>query len=193
MKTYLVKKDVNKPDSQDNWIIMNGYEFASFMKTEDGQKRKRNFARLEQCDGYDDMVIVECGEGKAKVWENERQCERYHRNVNGDFATFSYDYHIPGRGTYCGDDALPDPAFNVEALVLEHIRNEVLYEALYLLTPTEQDLIEQLYLSNEPITLSEYAARNGICNASAHGRKIRAFRKLRDYFEKCGYGSEFFS
>jgi hypothetical protein len=193
MKTFLVKKDVNKPDSQDNWIIMNGHEFARFMETEDGQKRKRNFARLEQCDNHDDMVIIECGEEKAKAWENERQCERYHRSVNSDFATYSYDLYIPGRGSYCGDDVLPDPAVDVEAIVFERIRNEVLYEALYLLTPTEQNLIEQLYLSIESISLSEYAEQNGICIASAHGRKVRAFRKLKKYFEKCGYGSEFFA
>ena len=86
-----------------------------------------------------------------------------------------------------------DIAVDVEALVLENIRNEVLYDALGLLTTIEQDLIEQLFLSNEPILLREYAEQNGICIASAHGRKVRAFRKLKNYFEKCGYGSEFFA
>ncbi|NCC86701.1 MAG: hypothetical protein EOM05_02380 [Clostridia bacterium] len=193
MKTYLVKKDVNKPGAEDNWIIMNGHEFARFIKTEDGQKRKRNFARLEQCDICDDAIIIECDAHKAKELESKRQCERYRRNANSGFAVFSYDYPVHGRETLCGGDVICDIAVDVETLVLERIRNEVLYDALGLLTPMEQDLIEQLFLSNEPILLREYAEQNGICIASAHGRKVRAFRKLKNYFEKCGYGSEFFA
>ncbi len=74
---------------------MNGYEFTRFMETEDGKKRKKNFARLEQCDSRDDAIIIECDAQKAKELESKRQCERYRKNINIDFVTFSYDYHIP--------------------------------------------------------------------------------------------------
>ena len=40
-KIYLVKKDVNKPSGEGNWIKMNSYEFAMFMKTLEGQERKK--------------------------------------------------------------------------------------------------------------------------------------------------------
>lgn len=193
MKIYLAKKAVNKPSHDDNWIIMDGCEFTRFIKTKDGKKRKRNFACLEKCDNHDDIIYIECDAQKTKELENARQCERYHRSVNSDFITFSYDCNIPGKSDYCGDDVICDTGVDVEALVLERICNEVLYEALRLLTPMEQDLIEQLFLSSEPIMLREYAEQNGICRSTAHGRKTRALRKLKDYFEKSGYGSEFFA
>ena len=46
-KIYLVKKDPEKPASKDNWIIMNSYEFAMFLKTPEGEKRKSAFRSLQ--------------------------------------------------------------------------------------------------------------------------------------------------
>ena len=31
-KIFLVKKNPNMPESEDNWIMMNSYEFAMFIK-----------------------------------------------------------------------------------------------------------------------------------------------------------------
>ena len=48
-KIYLVKKDPAK-EGQDNWITMNGYEFAMFMKTPKGQaslSRNRDQATVQ--------------------------------------------------------------------------------------------------------------------------------------------------
>ena len=56
-KIYMVKKNPNMPESEDNWIMMNGYEFARFMETEEGQRRKKNFAQIDAC-GEEDVIYV---------------------------------------------------------------------------------------------------------------------------------------
>lgn len=193
MKTFLVKKDVNKPHSPDNWIIMNSFEFSRFMKTEDGQRRKKNFANLGQCDMYDDIVIIECGNEKAKEWESERLGELYHRKANDVFTTIPYDCSLPDKDNYCCEDVIPNTTVDVEDTVLKNLRKELLYEAIQLLTLKEQELIRVMYLSKAPVSLKKYAKQNNICMSSAYKRKIRAFRKLKKYFKNCGYDGEFFA
>lgn len=70
-KTYLVKKDPNLPGSDDNWIIMNGYEFAMFMQTEEGKNRKNNFGRLDAASENDSAIIIECGQSIAKELQRD--------------------------------------------------------------------------------------------------------------------------
>ena len=55
----MVKKNPNMPESEDNWIMMNGYEFARFMETEEGQRRKKNFAQIDACGEEDVIYVVE--------------------------------------------------------------------------------------------------------------------------------------
>ena len=78
-KIYMVKKNPNMPENEDNWIMMNGFEFAMFMKTEEGQRRKNNFAQLDACSEDDDIYIVECGEERAKEWRSEKYAHDYLR------------------------------------------------------------------------------------------------------------------
>ena len=93
MRIFLVKKDVKKPNSQDNWIIMTGQEFIKFIKTQEGKKRSKCFALLESCDGINDDIFVECGETKAKEWENERLSRYYRKKVNMKYSTLYFDWY----------------------------------------------------------------------------------------------------
>ena len=76
-KVYLVKKDPSQPESRDNWIVMNSYEFAMFMKTPEGRKRSNNFGRLNGCDDDDVIIIVECGKENAREWKREKERNDY--------------------------------------------------------------------------------------------------------------------
>lgn len=130
MKTYLVKKDINKPDVQDNWIIMNGYEFARFMETEDGRRRKKNFAKLDRCDECDDAIIVECGAFRAKEWERQRLRELYRACANSKYPTISYDYPSPRKEACCGDDFIADPVADIEEIMISNQELACIQEAL---------------------------------------------------------------
>lgn len=193
MKTYLVKKDINKPDAQDNWIIMNGYEFARFMETEDGQRRKKNFAKLDRCDERDDAIIVECGEKRAKEWERERLRELYRACANSKHPTISYDYHMPCKEAYCGDDFIADPAADIEEIVISNQELSYFEEALQLLTAGEKDLIMKLFLDEKILTEQQYADACGIYQSSAHERKVRTLFKLEKILKNFGFGADYFA
>lgn len=192
MKTFLVKKDVNKCNSQDNWIIMNGLEFARFMDTEDGQSRKKNFARLGQCDEHDDAIVVECGEMKAREWERERLRELHHLCANLKYPTISFDYFMPGKEAYCGEDVIADSTVDVAQAAIRLYEIETLHEAIRLLNNREFELIQLMFLSGGLLTEKEYAEHCGICQSSAHERKIRALTKLRDILKNSGFGPDYF-
>lgn len=192
MKTYLVKKDINKPDARDNWIIMNGYEFARFMETEEGQRRKKNFAKLDHCDERDDAIIVECGEKKAREWERERLRELYRVCANSKHPTISYDYHMPCKEACCGDDFIADPVADVEEIVISNQKLSYLQEAIQLLTAKEKDLIMRLFLNEKTLTEQEYADACGIYQSSAHERKVRTLLKLKKILKNLGIGADYF-
>lgn len=193
MKTFMVKKDVNKPNAQDNWIIMSGPEFVKFMQTEEGRSRNKCFALLESGDGIDDDIIVECGEKKAKEWENERLCRYYRKKTNMNYHTLSYDWYLAKAETDDRDDIVANSTTDVDTIVMNKLINEVLYEAISTLTPQQRILIDQLFLSDKPMTLIEYAKCNGIALASAYERKERTLIRLKKYFEKLGLDTEIFA
>lgn len=193
MKTYLVKKDVNKSNSEDNWIIMNGYEFARFMETEDGQRRKKNFAKLDRCDKCDDAIVVECGKVKAREWERERLRGLYHMCVNLNYPTISFDYSVPGKEVYYGNDVIADPMADVEQTAIRLYELETLRKAISLLNNKEIELIRLMFLSDEPLTEKEYAELCVICQSSAHERKIRVLARLRNILKSSGLGTDFFA
>lgn len=193
MKTFMVKKDVNKPDAQDNWIIMSGTEFVNFMRTAEGKSRSKCFALLESCDGSNDDIIVECGEKKAREWENERLSRYYRKKANMNYITLSYDWCLSEADTDDGYDIVADSTTDVEAIIMNNLTNKVLYEAISTLTPQQRTLIDQFFVSDTPMALIEYAKCHGIALASAYERKERTLIRLKKYFEKYGLDTEFFA
>ena len=192
-KTYLVKKKVDLPGGKDNWIIMNGYEFARFMETEEGRSRRKGFALLESGNEIDDDIIIECGEKKAKELEKERLCRYYRKKTNMNYHTLSYDWCVAKAEVDDGDDIVADLTADVETIVMNNFINKVLYEAISTLTPQQRTLVDQLFLSDTPMTLIEYAKCHGIALASAYERKERTLIRLKKYFEKYGLDTEIFA
>lgn len=186
-KTYLVKKNVDLPGDNDNWIIMNGYEFAMFMETEDGQKRKKNFAKLERCDDNDYDIVIECDEETARTWECERLCRLYHRRLNAAYTTISYDYPLLNDENCCGEDMIPDPSVNVEDAVSRSIMKEFLHEALALLNEEDEAILRLLYLSDNPVSAKEYGEMLGICESYVHKKKTEALKRLKSACSRLRY------
>lgn len=193
MKTYLVKKDCSLPEAPDNWIIMSGNEFMRFMATEDGQRRKKNFAKLDRCGEHDDAIIVECGERRARKLERERLGALYRICANSKYPILSYDLCIPCREAYYGDDFIADPAADIEEILILNQELACLQEALQLLSAREKDLVMKLFLDEETMTEQEYADVCGIYQSSAHERKVRTLLKLKKILKNFGLGADYFS
>ena len=71
-RIYLVKKDERLPAAEDNWIEMNAHQFAQFLKTDTGRKRKNRFLQLDATFEEGDALFYECSEDEYPVWKREQ-------------------------------------------------------------------------------------------------------------------------
>ena len=185
-KIVLVKKDPSRAAGEDNWIVMNSYEFAMFMKTSEGQRRRSGFGVLPCCGAGDAMIIAECGEELAREWKSAANREYYLRKRNAEHGNLVFSYSVlsalSGDGHF-GEETLWDEKVNVEKIVQERLAKEKLREALRSLDAEERDLVEKMYLAEPPMTEEEYASSVGIKRYQANYRKYRVLKKLRRLLE----------
>ena len=177
--TFLVKKNPNI-DSEDNWIIMNSFEFVMFLKTPEGQKRRNNFGRIPSCGEGDDTMFIECDEETAKRWKKENEYHAYLRKLEKEsgITTFSYSSISLSGENIDGEDLLYDEECNVEESAIENMMVEGLYKAIARLSVYEQQLIHALYLSDKPMTESEFGKMHGHSQQRVHYQKQLTLNKL---------------
>ena len=181
-RVYLVKKNPELPTGDDNWIVMSWQEYAAFMKTPEGQRRKKDFAQLDACDENDTIIVAECGRERAKRWYAECNHNRYVRDskMESGYIVFSYNSLTTKSGEeIAGEDILKDDRVDVEEDVIKKMMGEKLHRMVSILPEEEQDLIEKLYLSDEPMTEPEYAKSRGITRNLVHCRRRHALQTLR--------------
>ena len=183
-KLFLVKKNPELPEGKDNWIVMNGHEFAMFMKTPEGKERRNNFGQLDACDNTDTIIIAECGQEKAKEWRVEKDRHDYliEAKEKAGYTTFSYHSVETDNGDdLVGDDLICDEVTNVEDTVTTHIMKEKLREAMTYLNGDECHLIEKMFLSDNPMTETEYGKLIQKSRTAVRHRKFRILNKLKVY------------
>lgn len=192
MKQYLVKKDVNKPNAENNWIVMNGYEFSCFLQTKEGERRKKNFATLDDGECHTRDIVVECDESEAKRIERERQCAYRRKKARYSIRILSLNHPSPLLGPSTFEEDVSGNLADVEQAALKNIRKQLLFDAIKTLSPLQQELLWEVFLSPKPISLTEYAVKNNILCSSACERKRRAFATIKKFLEKHGITSEEF-
>lgn len=186
MKQYLVKKDVNKPNSEDNWIIMTGRQFCRFLETEDGQRRKKNFATLEG-DDEAPTIVIECDNEHVKAFDAERKREKYRREVRSCYKHIGFECVTRPEGTLTYAEVVPSEAPSPEEILISKFEKELLYEAIEMLTQNEKEMTVASFLTKNPLSVKEYAALKGIAEPTACITKMRALKKLKIYLENLGY------
>lgn len=142
-KIYLVKKDPAK-DGQDNWITMNGYEFAMFMKTLEGQARKDGFGQIDACGSDDNIIVMECGAEIARKWRAEKDRHDYlvEKEIASGITTFSYSSIYSEDEDVTGEDMLRDENCNVEEIAVLNLQIEELQSAINMLQEQERNVIQ---------------------------------------------------
>ncbi len=183
-KIYLVKKDPKAANSPENWNVLNGYEFAMFMKTEEGSSRRSNFTKLEACSEDDVTVIIECDPEEIKNSEKARDYTRYRRKRNREigYITFSYDSFLVD-GKYISDEAIADDTVDVESEVLNRMEIEDLILAVSLLPEDDRNVIDEMFL-NSQLTEKAYADKHGMSQKGANKRKTKALLKLKKILDE---------
>lgn len=184
-KIYLAKKDPAMPADGSNWIVMNSYDFAMFMKTPEGQKRKNNFGQLDACSRNEYIIVAECGSESAKEWRSSKDEHDYLVNVEKEmgFTVFSYNTQETSEDDMSGEELIVDKNCDVEQEVLRKIEYEELYKALSLLSDDDKNLLVCLFLHQKPMTEREYAKEYGEKQTSVNYRKARALERLKKILE----------
>ena len=183
-KIYLVMKDTNKPADANNWLVMNGYEFAMFIKTPEGQMRKNNFGQIDACSQDEYIIVAECGTEYAKKWRSAKDEHDYLLSLEKEigYKVFSYN-SLDSLDDVSGEELIADTECDVEQEVLKKIQIEELYKALTLLPASDRHLIMSLYLARNPMTEKQYAEKYGGKQTSVNYRKAKALAKLKKLIE----------
>ena len=186
-KIVLVKKDPAAPAGEGNWIVMNTYEFAMFMKTPEGQRRKRGFAMLYGCERNDAIIIAECGEDHVPQWKADINRADYIRTRNSKHGNRVYSFtelRPDPYGEHGWEEILGDGRDEVEETVIARLTVEKLRKAMQFLTEEERDLVGKMFLTDLPMTEEEYAESIGIKRHQANYRKRKVLDKLRLLLEE---------
>ena len=184
-KVFLVKKNPNMPESEDNWIMMNSYEFAMFIKTEEGQRRKNNFAPLDACSEEDDIYVVECGEERAKKWRSEKDAHDYLKECEAEsgIETISFDSVEVDGEELSLEEVVADPNSDFLTDLIRKLEHEKLMHILETLPLEEYAIIHHLYLSETPISERTLARKMNLPQKTLNNRKLQIFARLKKLIE----------
>ena len=186
MKTiYLVKKHPEVHGHQDNWITMNSYEFAMFMKTDEGKRRRQYFGEFDAVDYDDYRIVMECDLETAKEMKKEKDRRIYLRNERrkSGYITFSIDDKMSDDDRNEEEMHLVDQSVDVENTVITTMELESLRSALEKLSDSELELIMRLYLDEDNLTGEECGKILGLSRKTVHWKKEKILKKLRSFLE----------
>lgn len=185
-KIYLVKKDPEKPVSKDNWIIMNSYEFAMFLKTPEGEKRKSSFARLEAMEDEEIIYYAECDPETKKTWEAASHRTKYIRKVRHELEIqeYSIDWMIVGDDERSGEEMLSEKGNPVEDALFAAEEMRILHEAIKKLDEKEQQLVRMLYFSGEKTHDCDVATALEMSPQNLRYHKKKLLEKLKSLLEQ---------
>lgn len=180
-KIYLVKKDINKPLGEGNWITMTPFEFAQFMKTPEGRNRKNNFGQIDACEYDESIVVAECGEKMAKKLRAERDARNLRMNYKkkSGFTLFSYNELESVEDNLTGEELLEDEEIDVEGEAIDLVLISRIKEVVELLPAKEKHVIEKIYLSKNCLSVEEYIKKFNYSKATVYDRRNRAFEKIK--------------
>ena len=179
---YLVKKNPEVQGDQDNWITMNSYEFAMFMKTEEGKRRRDFFGEMDAVDEHDYRIIMECDLKGAQRLKCEKRRKQYIREVESKsrYKVISMNELKESDDRSLEETELMDINVNVEERAIEGLMISKLKDALDMLDDEERELIWTLYLSDHCMTATEYAKLKGVTYRAVTHRKEKIFEKIKE-------------
>ncbi len=129
------------------------------------------------------FTVLEKTDRKIEYCELDLKVERYIYNKKGELIRIipsredSYDRLQSENAQQFADDSE-----SVEEIALRNLRYEQLHNAISLLKPNEQALIEALYF--QFLSQRDYAQTMGVSQASVCKKQKRILKKLKNLLEK---------
>ena len=158
-KIYLVKKDPDREEHRDNWIVMKPDEFRAFIKTPEGRRRRSSFSVIDSCGCGDGVIVAETsGELRSRIRAEH------------------------DRNTYLRPPQSSERP--VEDEVIRKTDIERLRRAVSSLGEDDRRLIMYCFLSPDPLSEKEFGEMEGMSRDTVHAKKRRILRALRDSMEE---------
>lgn len=181
-KKYYRWKDENCNGINPEWIEMSGQEYFEFKRNPENKYRKF----IEYIDEYGetDVIVLEATKEEYDKWNREMHRQMYYEKIKKRFvkAFVSLDMDVEGEEDMTLHEAVADERTSVEKSAIKAIEFEKLYSAIELLSPTERELLDLLFFSNQDMISERSIAEDySIPQKTLNNRKKAILKKLKKY------------
>ena len=163
-----------------------GKEAVKYLRDERKRGIYRRFLRTEteEIDGdlHYDEVYVEIPHDRVGVFRAAERRKQYVSQCKekAGIETVSLSAPLSDQEELTVEDTLSDSMRSVEDDALHEIELEILRRALKTLSDDELQLIHELYLSQDPVSLRELSRRLGVSLTTLEYRKQQILKKLKN-------------
>ena len=172
--------DIYSEDKKVRYTILKGEAAYVFLKSKQG--KNRYFIKTSN---EDEMSIsMEIPRDMVAVFRSEKNHSDYLKLHEYQYQTLSLDVPISEEDDEPLVSQIADPDEDVFAKVARKETIESVRKALKVLTEKELLVIVTMYLGEEELSERAVAEVVGMPYMTVHDTKIRAFKKLRNFFEK---------
>ena len=155
----------------------------AFEKLKEANARNVRFMKYQ--DGNND-IFIELPLDKYKAHRKQERHEQYINDSSAEYKplilSLDNEIEIDGEEVVYHDVVASD--YDLEAEILKREELSLLKKALSALNKEERELINAIYLSDNPISAREYAKKKGISHTVVNRRMERILKKMREIFKK---------
>ena len=187
MAIYYIEDDngqFKSIDGERRFKRLDGKEAYWFLKTSKGKSSV--FMKVNEYEDGGEDVFFEIPIDKKNNYEQYKRRKRYNNDLlkKSGYKVISFFSNSNEEKNDCmtGEDKIPDDRVDVFEEVCKSINLQKLKKALASLDDDEYDLIRELFLANQPMTLSEYAKKAGVHFTTVQYRRDRILAKMRRFF-----------
>ena len=143
---YLVWKDPACQGANIEWLELTGTEF--YQLTTQPENKGRRFIKLDDSICQDaDIIIIEATLEQYRNWLPERDSHKYLTETRAGKQTLSLDHPLGMENDIALENLIPDEQ-NLEDLVIDQLLLGQLPELLRILSDSERELVNILFLHN---------------------------------------------
>lgn len=168
-KKFYVKSNPNAHKEDIEWIEMTGREFYKFIKSP--ENKGRYFIDFED-------YMMEGSKSDYIKWRKEKDHTDYLREQEEGWTTISL-YSTDITESANGEDVIADDMVDVQSQVLNKLEQESLRMALGQLDDDSYQLMDILYLSENPKSQHELAAERGVSQKAIWNRVKKVQKNLK--------------
>ncbi|MBQ8995156.1 MAG: hypothetical protein IJ091_05025 [Oscillospiraceae bacterium] len=187
-KIYLVKKDPELPESEENWIRMNSRQFNAFLRTPEGRARYQDFGILDSWSDEEPTVIIECGAKTALEWSQEAERHKYLERGRGSAERKERQcakrIAVAEETEETLEETVPDLEQDTEEEAILRAEVSRVKKAMHRLKREEKEILYAFYLGDDIVYEQDYARKTGIPKERIRRLRRDALRHIQEILEE---------